>query len=428
VKQISLQSWKDTNKGKRCFVVGNGPSLLRQDLSRLKDEVVIGCNAAYKIAPIDYLCVADMHRATALKAEIHRLSEADPNVRMLFGNRCLDAPRQHPRVDTPLYPHLDSRAGYIDLGKGTVSNGHTIVLDLGIPLAEYIGSKEIFLLGCDCTSNVRFYEVLKEKGANPWPFIFRAYIKAVHVLAARGVRLYNATCGGKLSTVQRVSYADALKGCAPPLELPPLLPWNGADFAGVHKGKRCFIVGNGPSTKKLDFAKLSGEITIACDRVIFGRGGKWLPTYYMCVDDKVIRKNSNGIERCQGPIKLFPREYVISQDRCITGDHKVYVLEVLPERRKSNLLKAKLNAGPDTLVSMVRWARFLGCKPIYVLGGDCSKPQYRSWYRGASKYKMADWSSVLGALKAEPKGSVIDVTSGHPLVGLPKVSKLSKLL
>ncbi len=33
--------------GKRCFVMGNGPSLLKCDLALLADEITIGSNAQY---------------------------------------------------------------------------------------------------------------------------------------------------------------------------------------------------------------------------------------------------------------------------------------------------------------------------------------------------------------------------------------------
>ncbi len=39
-----LAALKDTHKGERCFVVGNGPSLKNTDLSKLKNDFCIGMN------------------------------------------------------------------------------------------------------------------------------------------------------------------------------------------------------------------------------------------------------------------------------------------------------------------------------------------------------------------------------------------------
>lgn len=42
-----LSNLKDRHKGERCFIIGNGPSLRRTDLSKLKNEFSIGMNRVY---------------------------------------------------------------------------------------------------------------------------------------------------------------------------------------------------------------------------------------------------------------------------------------------------------------------------------------------------------------------------------------------
>jgi hypothetical protein len=46
-----LQALKDTHKGKRCFIIGNGPSLKNTDVSLLKDEYTFGMNRIYLAFP-----------------------------------------------------------------------------------------------------------------------------------------------------------------------------------------------------------------------------------------------------------------------------------------------------------------------------------------------------------------------------------------
>lgn len=46
-----LAALKDIHKGKRAFILGNGPSLQRIDLSRLKDEFTFGLNRIYLLFP-----------------------------------------------------------------------------------------------------------------------------------------------------------------------------------------------------------------------------------------------------------------------------------------------------------------------------------------------------------------------------------------
>lgn len=42
-----IQKLKDRHRGQRCFIIGNGPSLNRMDLSLLRDEFTIGMNRIY---------------------------------------------------------------------------------------------------------------------------------------------------------------------------------------------------------------------------------------------------------------------------------------------------------------------------------------------------------------------------------------------
>ncbi|HEY9075642.1 MAG TPA: 6-hydroxymethylpterin diphosphokinase MptE-like protein [Anaerolineaceae bacterium] len=46
-----LQAMKDTHRGERCFILGNGPSLKDTDLTRLKGESTFGMNRIYLLFP-----------------------------------------------------------------------------------------------------------------------------------------------------------------------------------------------------------------------------------------------------------------------------------------------------------------------------------------------------------------------------------------
>ncbi len=59
-----------------------------------------------------------------------------------------------------------------------------------------------------------------------------------------------------------------------------------------HRGKRCFVVGNGPSLKIDDLDKLTGEITFASNRIFLAfEETQWRPTYYTMCDAVVGRDN-----------------------------------------------------------------------------------------------------------------------------------------
>jgi hypothetical protein len=46
-----LKELKDNHHGKRCFIIGNGPSLRWTDLSKLRDEYTFGLNRIYLLFP-----------------------------------------------------------------------------------------------------------------------------------------------------------------------------------------------------------------------------------------------------------------------------------------------------------------------------------------------------------------------------------------
>src|SRR5437870_4954347 len=61
-----IAALKDIHRGKRCFILGNGPSLKQQDLSLLRDEHVFVTNwfvlqEEFQKLRHSYLCVSDPH-------------------------------------------------------------------------------------------------------------------------------------------------------------------------------------------------------------------------------------------------------------------------------------------------------------------------------------------------------------------------------
>ena len=69
-----------------------------------------------------------------------------------------------------------------------------------------------------------------------------------------------------------------------------------AELKDIHKGKRAFIIGNGPSLKQTDLSKLKNEITFGMNRiyVIFPELG-FHTTYYSATNDLVIEQFHDDI-------------------------------------------------------------------------------------------------------------------------------------
>lgn len=77
----------------------------------------------------------------------------------------------------------------------------------------------------------------------------------------------------------------------------------------VHAGRRCVIVGNGPSLRIADLDRLRGEITFGSNKIFlaYDQTG-WRPTYYSVEDHLVLRNCQAEIAALQGSFKIFPAQ------------------------------------------------------------------------------------------------------------------------
>lgn len=67
-------------------------------------------------------------------------------------------------------------------------------------------------------------------------------------------------------------------------------------FQGIHKGKRCFIVANGPSLKKTNLELLNNEITFGLNRIYLNFiSSSFRPTYYLAVNELILEQFSHEI-------------------------------------------------------------------------------------------------------------------------------------
>lgn len=228
--KMRLASHRGKFAGRRCFVMGNGPSLLECDLNLLKDEVTICSNVHYliwdKLEYIPtYLTVEDRlvaeDRANEL-AQLTHLTKIFP--RDL--SYCLKSDEDTLFVrfirDYQPFPRFSENFENVVYWGGTVSF-------LNLQLAHYLGCREIYLIGFDhkykvpddVTDNVitssaddvnHFHPDYFGKGYR-WhdPNVERmelAYGAAHRFLGMRGVTVKNATVGGELEVFPRVDFQD----------------------------------------------------------------------------------------------------------------------------------------------------------------------------------------------------------------------------
>ncbi len=227
----NLNDFHNIHKGMRCFVIATGPSLKIQDLDKLNKygEKSFSVNNVYKCfnqttwRP-DYLVISDMVNLEMFQNEI---LNAD------IKGCTFVSDRSYPRwknINSPqIYvfhsyyeyygeegPNFSSR---IDEG---VHYGHTVIF-CALQLAAYMGFKEIYLLGADCDyasdgnsetdhfiPNYSYAGELKVK-LSPFEYydaeeVLAGYKAAKNYADAHGIKIFNATRGGKLEVFPRVAF------------------------------------------------------------------------------------------------------------------------------------------------------------------------------------------------------------------------------
>jgi len=165
--------FKNKHQGKRCFIIGNGPSLKDENLSLLKDEYVFTVNqfsrySDYKKVKTNYHFWADsaFFDIDLLKPEDTELLKTMTDI-AVDNNRveCFFPLNQKKFIEKyqlenilnvnyfRTYSSLENRKGQIgDLSKCIAACG--TVVQFAIEAAIYMGFSHIYMLGCDNTGIV----------------------------------------------------------------------------------------------------------------------------------------------------------------------------------------------------------------------------------------------------------------------------------
>lgn len=185
-----------------------------------------------------------------------------------------------------------------------------------------------------------------------------------------------------------------------------------AKFRNMHAGKRCFVIGNGPSLNKQDLTPLADEVTIAMN--FFNRHPiieKWQPTFF-CMAEPAENIKRLGLSQFLDKIKAqayFFRldvKEVVDKDRLLDPEN-IYYLKMTggllydwPTHRPLDLTKV-IPGARQTAHMAIMIALYLGCSPIYLLGLDQSGPGH-----------FYDEGAEVGNVETSPLGSQIDAIEG----------------
>jgi len=152
--------------GKRAFIIGNGPSILKQNLVKLSDEVTFVFNSFFLHKDYDrinptYLCSCDpgLNEPNYRKQWYFLQKEKTKPTIKLFSKYAEPIDKQESlfkdhqvyylHTPTPFSPALSSlNSCSVDLTKPLCAHG-LVFIDIALLSAYYMGIKEIYLLGMD---------------------------------------------------------------------------------------------------------------------------------------------------------------------------------------------------------------------------------------------------------------------------------------
>ena len=149
-----------------------------------------------------------------------------------------------------------------------------------------------------------------------------------------------------------------------------------AKYRDLYKGKRCFIVANGPSLSADDLNTLhqNGEITFGMNRIykMFDKTD-WRPTFYVCEDELIAKEQQSEISAIESKEKFIPIEINWWHNINIKGAlyfHINYELEKCYPYCFSTDIAHQVDCRGTVTFTCMEIAAYMGFSEIYLLGVD----------------------------------------------------------
>lgn len=140
-----------------------------------------------------------------------------------------------------------------------------------------------------------------------------------------------------------------------------------AQLKDIHRGERCFIIGNGPSLKQTDLSRLKGEYTLGQNRIYLAFPEMGFSTsYYLSVNDLVVEQCADEIQSLKMPrfVSWRSRKWLKPQEN-LFFIHTTYT----GEKFATDIRERVWEGGTVTYTSL-QVAYFLGFSQVILVGVD----------------------------------------------------------
>lgn len=225
-----LAALKDTHKGERCFIIGNGPSLKETDVSKLKDEFTFGMNRIYLAFPEWGFQTSYLASVNSLVIEQCYQDFQTLEMPKFFSWRArkLLYPIGEPDTHTHFLHTTYEGPKFAQDAARRLWEGATVTY-ICLQLAFHMGFEKAILIGVDHSFATKgeANKTIVSQGDDPNHFSAKyfgkgfkwqlpdldtselAYLRARQAYEDAGRQVVDATIGGKLTIFPKVEY-DAL--------------------------------------------------------------------------------------------------------------------------------------------------------------------------------------------------------------------------
>jgi hypothetical protein len=239
--------YKDIHRGQRCFILGNGPSLSKVDLSLLKEEITFTVNDLFYHEDFEkinttYHLFADPFYFSRVEDLMKKLTEkASPSRIFIEGSGYQAVAERGLDCEHPISFYANGieveDLKFLPIDMCDFLPYFCTVVQSAIAVAAYMGFTQIYLLGCDCTGILNFIDRMKgrevtnyaftipaeEEIRQPrfhttcehmffeWHHIFKSYRILDEVLKKKDVKLINLTEDGILDSLEKGNLTDVLQ-------------------------------------------------------------------------------------------------------------------------------------------------------------------------------------------------------------------------
>jgi hypothetical protein len=152
-----------------------------------------------------------------------------------------------------------------------------------------------------------------------------------------------------------------------------------ADYRNAYRGRRAFLIGNGPSLNHTPLDRLCNEYTFAMNRIaLLYQRLRWRPTFFVCTTTNIARptwrEDIHTTLRAGMPAFIWDKlaEHVqgFENTHMINCTHGEHIVPQAPDEWWSDDCEQRVCKFGTSMLVALQLAVYMGFSPIYLLGCD----------------------------------------------------------